>query len=143
MSNEVEFGYLFGYTTLVRDGDTFVALRGETAPELRVGMQVVLLGDSRGYVPSGFHHGQEVRIVGFVEPFKNGGSDNIIEVADGKHEGWVKPSNIQRAINGRPKGTMLEERHLEMRKRVYPARADLLDAVYLGMAEARTGGAPK
>jgi len=43
MSNEFKFGHnLFGYTTLVRDGETFVALRGETEPELRVGMQVIL-----------------------------------------------------------------------------------------------------
>jgi hypothetical protein len=134
MTDEVRFGHnLFGYTTLVRDGDTFVALTGETEPELRVGMQVVLLGDSRGYVPSGFRHGQEVRIVGFAEP---GETDHIIEVTDGKHDGSVKPSNIQRATNVRPKGTTHDKRHLDFRKRVHPAAAELLDAVYLKMADA-------
>ncbi len=143
MSNEVNFGSnLFGYTTLIRDGDTFVALRGETETELRIGMQIVLLGDSQGYVPSGFRHGQEVRIVGFVEPFKNGESDHIVQVTDGNYEGWVKPSNIQRAINERTKGTMLDKRHLEMRKRVHSAAAELLDAVYLGIAEAERAELP-
>lgn len=136
MGDTVTFGHnIFGYTTLVRDGDTFVALAGEAEPELRVGMEVVLLGDSRGYVPSDFRHAQRVRIVGFTEPFKDGESDHIIEVTDGTRHGWVKPSNIQRARNAKPKGTTHDERHLGLRNRVHPAAAELLDAVYLVMTE--------
>lgn len=98
MSDTITFDdNVFGYTALVRERDTFVALTGEGKPELRVGMQVVLRGDARGYVPSDFHDGQEVRIVGFVEPFKDGRSNHIIEVTDGNHGGRVKPSNIKRA----------------------------------------------
>ena len=98
MSEEIIFGdNLFGYTTLVRKGNTFVALAGDGQPKLQVGMRVTLLGDSRGYVPSGFRDRQEAQIVGFAEPFKEGRSDHIIQVSDEKQEGWVKPSNIDRA----------------------------------------------
>lgn len=85
------------------------------------------LGDSRGYVPSGFRHGGQVQIVGFTEPFKDGESDHIVEVTDGTHDGWVKPSNIQRARNERPGGTPHDKRHLDLRKRVHPAAAELLE----------------
>ena len=41
MSEEIIFGAnLFGYTTLVREGNTFLALAGDGQPKLRVGMQV-------------------------------------------------------------------------------------------------------
>src|ERR1700694_4400449 len=97
MSQEVRFGHnIFGYTTLVREGDTFVALTGDGEQELRVDMMVVLLGDSRGYVPSGFSPGDEVTILGFTEPFKNGESDHIVRVGNKSQQGWVKPSNVQR-----------------------------------------------
>jgi hypothetical protein len=105
-------------------------------------MQVVLLGDSRGYVPSWFRHGQQVRIVGFAEPFKDGESDHIIEVTDGKHEGWVKPSNIQRKRNEKPKGTRHDERHLGFRNRVHPAAAELLDGIHLAMPETDRASLP-
>jgi hypothetical protein len=98
MSEEIIFGdNLFGYTTLVREGNTFLALAGDGQPKLQVGMQVTLLGDSRGYVPSGFRDRQQAQIVGFAEPFKDGRSDHIIQVRDEKQDGWVKPSNIDRA----------------------------------------------
>jgi TIR domain len=143
MSDELVFGQsLFGYTTLVRDGDTFVALKGEAERDQRIGMRVVLLGDSRGYVPSGFDHGQEVSIVGFTEPFKDGESDHIIRVSDGKRSGWVKPSNIQRSINELPRGTVQDRRHRELRSRVHPGAAELLDAVYLEMDEAERASLP-
>jgi hypothetical protein len=36
MSEEVRFGHnIFGYTTLVREGDIFIALTGEGEQELR------------------------------------------------------------------------------------------------------------
>jgi hypothetical protein len=143
MTEEVVFGHiLFGYTTFVRDGNVFVAPTGETEPELRVGMKVTLLGDSRGYVPSGFQHGQEVEIVGFTEPFKGGESDHIIEVTDGKKDGWVKPSNIQRTTVDRAKGTNEDRRHKELRKKIHPAGAELLDAVYLGMTNSERASLP-
>jgi CheY-like chemotaxis protein len=98
MAEEVKFGgSLFGYTTLVREGGAFVALIGEGEHALHVGMRVVLRGDSRGYVPSGFPPGAEVTIAGFKEPFKDGETDHIVEVRDQTRLGWVKPSNIQRS----------------------------------------------
>jgi hypothetical protein len=136
MTEQVSFGHIiFGYTTLVREGDTFVALTGEGEQELRVGMTVVLLGDSRGYVPSGFSPGDEVTIVGFTEPFKSGESDHIVKVSSKSKQGWVKPSNIQHSIRVPSALTPSDRRHHEMRKRVHPAAADLLDAVYLAMSE--------
>jgi hypothetical protein len=68
--------------------------------ELQSGMKVTLEGDIRGYVPGGFSHGDEVAIVGFREPFKNGVSDQIIEVADKSRRGWVKPSNMRSLQSG-------------------------------------------
>jgi len=98
LSDTFKFGCsVFGYTALVREGD-FVALTGDGEQKLQVGMKVVLLGDSRGYVPSGFSPGDEVTIVGFTEPFKDGESNHIVNVRNQSHEGWVKPSNIQRNI---------------------------------------------
>jgi hypothetical protein len=100
MSQELRFSEnIFGYTALARDGDTFVALTGDGKQELRLGMTIVLLGDSRGYVPSGFSPGDEVEILEFREPFKNNATDHIIKVANKSSEGWVKPSNIQRSIS--------------------------------------------
>jgi hypothetical protein len=102
MSEYVKFGHsIFGYTTLIQEGKRFTALTGEEEEELRVGMKVVLLGDSRGYVPSGFSPGDEVTIVGFTEPFKKGESDHIVEVSNEANQGWVKPSNIQRKTRTR------------------------------------------
>jgi hypothetical protein len=136
MSIDVRFGHsIFGYTTIVQEGNTFVALTGEGEPELRVGMEVVLLGDSRGYVPSGFSPGDEVTIVGFTEPFKNGESDHIVKVSNKSTQGRVKPSNIQRSISAPTASTPSDKRHQKMRKRVHPAAADLMDAVYLAMSE--------
>jgi hypothetical protein len=136
MSEEVRFGHnIFGYTTLVREGDTFIALTGEGEQELRLGMTVVLLGDSRGYVPSGFSPSDEVTILGFTEPFKNGESDHIVKVSNETTQGWVKPSNIQRSMSVPTASTPSDRRHQEMRKHVHPAPADLLDAVYLAMSE--------
>lgn len=138
MPEDVPLGHdLFGYTILVRDREEFIALKGDGVPDLRVGMSVVLLGDSRGYVPSGHRPGAEVRIVGFVEPFKKGESDHIIEVTDGKYSGRVKPSNIQRNIAGSHSGAdPYDARHQQMRGRVHPSIGDLMDAVYVGLSAA-------
>jgi hypothetical protein len=89
-------GMIFGYDTLIRSGREFIALRGTEVPELRKGMRVVMLGDSRGYVPHGFKHGEEVTIDGFTEAFKRGETDHIIRVTNGTRVGWVKPSNVEK-----------------------------------------------
>jgi len=136
MSREVRFGgSLFGYTSLLREDDSFVALTGDGEQELRVGMTVVLLGDSRGYVPSGFSPGDEVLIVGFTEPFKKGESDHIVKVRNKSREGWVKPSNIQRNISAPEAATTSDKRHQQLRRLVHPAAAELLDAIYLAMSD--------
>jgi hypothetical protein len=96
MAKEVKLKHdLFGYNTVVREGDKVITLKRQTVTELDLGMKVVLLGDSRGYVPSGFNPGQKVTILEFSEPFSNSRTDHIIKVSDGSHEGWVKPSNIE------------------------------------------------
>jgi hypothetical protein len=136
MPEELTFGHnIFGYTTLVREGNRFVALVGAGQQELRVGMHVVLLGDSRGYVPSGFSPGDEVTIVGFGEPFKNGESDHIVEVSEGEHRGWVKPSNIQRNVSAPRAATASDERHRQLRGRIHPAMASFMDVAYLAMPD--------
>ena len=99
MPEEIELGgNIFGYDKLTKEGSDFIALRGEDEPELYKGMSVVLIGDSRGYVPSSFNAGEEVTIIGFREAFKDYNSDDIILVSNGTNEGWVKPSNIQKNI---------------------------------------------
>jgi hypothetical protein len=62
-------------------------------------MKVKLLGDTQGHVPSFFSSGEKVAIIGFREAFRGGNADNIIHVSNGKVEGWVKPSNIQKDDN--------------------------------------------
>lgn len=69
-----------------------------SVPELRKDIKVVLLGDSRGYVPSSFKPGEEVILIKFREPFKDGNSEHIVLVSSGTMEGWVKPSNIQKNV---------------------------------------------
>ena len=46
-------GIFFGYDTLMKEETDFIALRGGE-PDLYKYMEVVLLGGSRGYVPSSF-----------------------------------------------------------------------------------------
>jgi len=92
---EFSFGgsSLFGYEKLVRQGNC-ITLEGEDVPTLHQGMMVELRGDSRGYVPGGFRHGQRAKIVTFRQPFDNGSTDHIIRVSNEEGDGWVKPSNI-------------------------------------------------
>ena len=56
-------------------------------PELRKDIKVVLLGDSRGYLPSSFKPGEEVILTKFREPFKDGNSHHIVLVSNGTLEG--------------------------------------------------------
>ncbi len=88
--------YLFGYDRVVVEGGKITKLissKGDE-PELTLGMEVVLSGDSRGYVPSGHKSGEIVNIVAIAEPFRNNSSDRIIKVYGNQQDGWVKPSNI-------------------------------------------------
>jgi hypothetical protein len=140
MSDDFKFGgELFGYTTLVSDGRSFIGLSGDRVPDLRIGEQVVLLGES---VPFGFRHGQKVRIAGFTEPFKDGKSDHIIEVTDGQHSGWIKPSNIQRPANNRQQGDANDMRYLAIRKLLQSSTADFADTVYSKMSSAERATLP-
>ena len=88
---------LFGYDTFVRRV-TIVAMEpgeGWTKPTLELGMKVRLLGDTKGYVPGNFQHHEQGVIVGFREPFDGEVSDHIVEVANQRNRGWVKPSNLE------------------------------------------------
>src|SRR4051812_8490286 len=100
MTEELKLnGSIFGYDTLIKEGDNIIALRGKGVPELYKGMNVILLGDSRGYVPSRFNPGEEATIIEFTEPFKQGESDHVIQVSSSRNTGWVKPSNIQKNVS--------------------------------------------
>lgn len=133
MSEQIKLdGILFGYDTLVKAGEDFIALSGPEVPELTKGMKIVLLGDSRGYVPSGFKPGQEVTIVGFVEAFKHGESDHIVSVTDGTHTGRIKPSNIQRnVVHSGPSDPV----YRRIRQAVGSVFAEFMDTVYLHMTD--------
>lgn len=141
MSEEVKLGaHLFGYDTLLKAGSSFVALRGEDAPELTTGMKVTLLGDSRGYVPSGFTPGEEVTITEFREAFKQGTSDHVICVTNGANTGWVKPSNIQRNLS---RSGPEDPTYREVRRAVHRAFANFMDLVYLHMSDAERERLPQ
>jgi|GEM_PF-2396001 len=92
--------HFFGYDRVVIKDNKIVALRSWpeksplSKPTLRVGDQIVVEGDSKGYAPSGHAPDSLATIVGFREPFLKNSSDRIILLSDGKTAGWVKPSNI-------------------------------------------------
>ncbi len=94
---------LFGYTGFIEAEGRIIGLRAErfagSKNDLYIDAEVVLEGDSQGYVPGGFKDGERVRIVGFLEPFRDGRSDDIITVAAGDRKGSVKPSNIKQLSN--------------------------------------------
>ena len=85
---------LFGYDRVVELGGEIVSMKGERG-DLFKGMEVELVVDSRGYVPSGHQSGEKVIIIGFSEPFEEQGSDHVIIVSGGGKIGKVKPSNIK------------------------------------------------
>jgi hypothetical protein len=85
---------VFGYQTAVTDR-TVVMIEGKGVPSLWVGMFVTLVGDTRGHVPGDFKDGETATIIGFQLPGEQGESDHIIEVTNGEHIGFVKPSNIR------------------------------------------------
>ncbi|MGV2391198.1 MAG UNVERIFIED_CONTAM: hypothetical protein LVR29_32855 [Microcystis novacekii LVE1205-3] len=69
---------IFGYTTLLQK-PLFFALKGENVETLRLGMVVELRGDSRGFVPSGFEHGERAIMTAFAEPYKEGRKITLFE----------------------------------------------------------------
>ncbi len=94
--------FLFGFDRVVVKDNKIVALRSWpeksplSRPTLKVYDQVVVEGDSRGYVPSGHPPDSMATIVGFREPFIGHASDRIVLISNGETAGWVKPSNIAR-----------------------------------------------
>jgi len=84
----------FGYTGAVRRDGVLVLLTGKNVRPLQLGQRVRLLGDSRGYISSGFKPDEEVTITAFRMPFDRGSTDYIVEVTNGPMTGWVKPSSI-------------------------------------------------
>ncbi|MCA8948555.1 MAG: pentapeptide repeat-containing protein [Planctomycetes bacterium] len=110
----VAFGdVLFGYDSLLHGAQGIVGLVGDEVPPLRIGMRVGLCGDSRGYVGGGFSDSEEVEIVGFREPFRGDVSDDIIEVSDGNHRTWLKPSRIKTPAPAEPQPALAAPRQLE------------------------------
>jgi hypothetical protein len=89
-----------GYDRVVVNGGEIIILKSSKGerPQLSIGMMVELKGDSRGYIPSGHSEGDQVEIIEFTEPFRDGGSDRIIMVKGNGHMGLVKPSNIIKVI---------------------------------------------
>jgi hypothetical protein len=87
---------LFGYDSLLQEGDEIIALRGKSKPELLRGMKVVMVGDSDGYIASGHKTNDEATILEFRKPFRDGSTDYIIFVGNNNAKGWVKPSNIKK-----------------------------------------------
>jgi hypothetical protein len=133
-------GTLFGYDTLVKDGSDFIALLGEGEPELYKYMKVILLGDSRGYIPSFFNPGEEATIIGFRECFKDGNSDHIIQVRNGTNEGWVKPSNIQKNV---AESRTTNSAYRKIRQHILNITfAEFMDAIFLSMTDTERRNLP-
>jgi hypothetical protein len=95
---------VFGYDTLIEES-VFVELRGERIPSpppppLRIGMKVVLRGDTHGYIPGGFDPDDEAEILGFRK-IGDYVADEVVQVRrmrDNQME-WVNPFNISRIIS--------------------------------------------
>jgi hypothetical protein len=98
---------LFGYNgVVIADGKVVSLVNLDEAseiPRISIGDEVLLKGDTKGYVPSGHQSGQRVEVVALTEPFLRGPkgtgtdtSDRIIQVSGEGLIGWVKPSNIDK-----------------------------------------------
>jgi len=90
VEKEIE-GSVFGYNKTVELGSEIISLKGKEQ-SLYKGMTVELIGDSKGYVPSGHKSGERVIIIGFSDPEKG---DTIVQVSGEDKTGYVKPSNIK------------------------------------------------
>ncbi len=109
---------IFGYDgVVVRDGKivSLVSLKAdESVPSVSLGTELIIEGDSRGYVPSGHKSGDNVKVIGFIEPFFQArpgiqSSDRIIQVEGSGIVGWIKPSNFD-------KQTLKKQRDEEVQK---------------------------
>lgn len=83
-------------------------------PSVSVGSELVIVGDSRGYVSSGHDQGSRVKVLRIIEPFYDAGneirsSDKIIKVEGHGVIGWIKPSELDKVI-------LKEETEKEMKK---------------------------
>lgn len=96
---------LFGYNGVVVSGGKIVSLvsleRDKDIPSISLGTEIVIEGDSRGYVSSGHKTGDRVKVIGLIEPFFSAGegvqsSDKIIKVEGNGVIGWIKPSEIDK-----------------------------------------------
>jgi len=109
---------LFGYDgVVVTEGriSSLVNLGGdENVPTVSLGTEVVIEGNSSGYVSSGHKPGDRVKVINFIEPFHSDGgsltsSDKIIQVEGAGVVGWIKPSEFS-------KSALKEERDKELKK---------------------------
>jgi len=98
---------LFGYDGVVVTGGKIVSLVNldgdEDVPTVSLGAEVTIEGNSRGYVSSGHKPGDQVKVIGFIEPFFSAGegqmsSDKIIKVEGNGTIGWIKPSEIDKQL---------------------------------------------
>ncbi|SHH28766.1 TIR domain-containing protein [Chryseolinea serpens] len=136
MSEDINLKHnLFGYNRIEQEYDEIVALKGDLVMELHKGMTVKLVGDSRGYVPGNFKPGEEVTIVGFTLPYSNGETDHIIEVSNGSHKGWVKPSNIQRREYSSEIRVKMDAVLWKMQQRASAASGELFEVVYKSLSD--------
>jgi len=64
---------LFGYNgVVVRDGDIVSLVntkQDSDIPPINLGDEIIIEGNSMGYVTSGHNPGDKVKVVGFIEPF--------------------------------------------------------------------------
>lgn len=114
---------LFGYNgVVVREGKivSLVNLDPEQdIPPINLDSEVVIEGNSVGYVSSGHKPGDKVRVISLIEPFyksKNDliSSDKIIQVDGAGVIGWIKPSEINRQL-------LSEEREKKMKELFDPS----------------------
>jgi hypothetical protein len=135
MEKEIKVdGSIFGYNTFVKNDDHIITLKGDRITELDIGMEVILLGDSEGYLPSDFKPGEKVTIVQFTEPFLQPRTDDIVQVSNGSRTGWIKPSNIQVTRYGSEIRCRADANHRRMKSEIRVELATFLDTVYRSMS---------
>jgi hypothetical protein len=83
---------IFGYDTLCIK-PIVVGISGDNVPTLRIGMQVRISKDI-DIIKKNFFQ-RIVTIIGFVEPFEDDKTSNIIIVTNGYEDLPVKPSEVE------------------------------------------------
>lgn len=92
------FSDIDGYTTVVVKDGVVTEFLGTGKENLRIGMKVKTIGNSRGYIPAEFEDGETAAVYGLREPKPEEGiEDDIVNIGNSDHRGWVKPSNVERA----------------------------------------------